>query len=64
VPYFDAAPAALQRMFRISDADLPDAVIIVGQWGQGLDARRLVSKSAPAGSGRAVIRVCSAQGSG
>ena len=34
MPYFDAAPAALQHMFGIADADLPDAAIVVGQWGQ------------------------------
>jgi purine-nucleoside phosphorylase len=34
VPYFDAPAAALQSMFGIADRDLPDAAIIVGQWGQ------------------------------
>jgi hypothetical protein len=34
MPYFDATPASLQRMFGIADADLPEAAIIVGQWGQ------------------------------
>jgi len=35
MPYFDATPTALQHMFGIADTDLPDAAIIVGQWGQG-----------------------------
>jgi uridine phosphorylase len=35
MPYFDATPAALQRMFGIADTDLPDAALVVGQWGQG-----------------------------
>jgi uridine phosphorylase len=35
MPYFDATPAALQRMFGIADTDLPDAALLVGQWGQG-----------------------------
>lgn len=35
MPYLDATPAALQRMFGIADTDLPDAALVVGQWGQG-----------------------------
>lgn len=35
MPYFDATPSALQHMFGIADTDLPDAAVIVGQWGQG-----------------------------
>ena len=35
MPYFDAPPAALQHMFGITGTDLPDAAIVVGQWGQG-----------------------------
>src|SRR5450756_1451159 len=35
MPYFDATPAVLQRMFGIADTDLPDAALVVGQWGQG-----------------------------
>ena len=35
MPYFDASPSALQRRFGIAATDLPDAAIIVGQWGQG-----------------------------
>jgi purine-nucleoside phosphorylase len=35
MPYFDATPTALQRMFGIAATDLPDAAVIVGQWGQG-----------------------------
>jgi uridine phosphorylase len=34
MPYFDAPPASLQRMFGIADANLPEAAIVVGQWGQ------------------------------
>ena len=33
MPYFDAPPASLQRMFGIADGDLPDAAIVFGQWG-------------------------------
>jgi purine-nucleoside phosphorylase len=34
MPYLDASPASLQRMFGISDAECPDAAVIVGQWSQ------------------------------
>jgi uridine phosphorylase len=34
MPYLDASPASLQRMFGIAVGDLPDAAIVVGQWGQ------------------------------
>ena len=34
MPYLDAPSASLQRMFGIADGDLPDAAIVLGQWGQ------------------------------
>lgn len=34
MPYLDAPTAALQRMFGIRDADLPDAAVVLGRWGQ------------------------------
>jgi purine-nucleoside phosphorylase len=34
MPYLDASTASLQRMFGIAEGDLPDAAIVVGQWGQ------------------------------
>ena len=43
MPYFDAPTAALQRMFGIRDADLPTAVVVVGQWGQRGYFERLAS---------------------
>ena len=33
MPYLDAPTAALQRMFSIRDADLPDAAVVLGRWG-------------------------------
>ena len=35
MPYFDAPASSLQRMFGIADRDLPDAAVVLGQWGQG-----------------------------
>jgi hypothetical protein len=29
MPYFDATPAVLQRMFGIADTDLPDDVLVL-----------------------------------
>jgi uridine phosphorylase len=34
MPYLEAPAASLQRMFGVADGDLPDAVVVLGQWGQ------------------------------